>query len=146
PEMSYEETLSLMKEVSSVRSDAALEDFLSGITGKRTGTFILKKCIDKPLNERVSLLTINDLRAITAQLKSLRFPVTGISGFERSQATGGGIDISEVTSGYESKRYGGMFFCGEILDIFGDCGGFNLDFAFASGYAAGKNAAGKTTI
>ncbi|MBP5605992.1 MAG: aminoacetone oxidase family FAD-binding enzyme, partial [Ruminiclostridium sp.] len=123
PEMSYEETLSLLKEISIVRADAALEDFLSGITGKRVGIFILKRCVDKPLSERVSSLTDNELRSITSQLKSLRCPVTGISGFEKSQATGGGIDISEITPELGSKRYSGMFFCGEILDIFGDCGG-----------------------
>ncbi len=142
PEMSYEEILSALNDIRTVRADAALEDFLSGITGKRIGMFILKRCIDKPLNGRVSFLTDNDLRSIASQLRSLRFTITGISGFEKSQATGGGIDISEVTAEFECKKYGGMFFCGEILDIFGDCGGFNLNFAFASGYAAGKNAAG----
>ena len=52
----------------------------------------------------------------------------------------GGIETSEVNPHtLESKRVKGLYFCGEILDINGDCGGYNLHFAFASGIIAGEN-------
>ena len=53
----------------------------------------------------------------------------------------GGIASSEIDESLCSKRYKGLYFCGEILDVAGDCGGYNLQWAWSSGIWAGKNAA-----
>ena len=59
-----------------------------------------------------------------------------------AQVTAGGIDVADVNSvTLESKLAGGLYFAGEVLDIDGDCGGFNLQWAWSSGYIAGMNAA-----
>jgi predicted flavoprotein YhiN len=59
-----------------------------------------------------------------------------------SQVTAGGVDVNEVDSRtMESKIVAGTYFAGEILDIDGDCGGFNLQWAWSSGYVAGTHAA-----
>lgn len=64
--------------------------------------------------------------------------VTGTTGYDGAFITRGGVRLKEVRPDtLESKRQPGLFFCGEVLDIDGPCGGFNLQWAFASGYLAG---------
>ena len=58
-----------------------------------------------------------------------------------AQVTCGGIPADEVTDSFESRKAHGMYLCGEILNIQGKGGGYNLDWAWKSGYTAGKNAA-----
>jgi predicted flavoprotein YhiN len=58
--------------------------------------------------------------------------VTGSLGFDYAQVTKGGIPLAEVDDGLESKLVKGLYFAGEILDVDGPCGGFNLQWAFTS--------------
>ena len=60
-------------------------------------------------------------------------PVLGTLGFDYAQVTKGGINMNEVTDSLESKIEKNLFFAGEVLDVDGDCGGYNLQWAFASG-------------
>ncbi len=71
------------------------------------------------------------------------FDIHRTAGFDRSQVCSGGIDISEVDpSTMEVRRCPGVYVCGELLDVDGDCGGYNLHFAWATGRLAGISAAG----
>ena len=68
----------------------------------------------------------------------LRFTVTGNQGFEGAQVTAGGARTEEFDPGtMESRLVPGLFACGEVLDVDGECGGFNLQWAWSSGRAAG---------
>jgi hypothetical protein len=92
-------------------------------------------------NKLVKELTNADLDKLTNILTSWRFKVIGDKGWGQAQTTAGGIlshDIDPDT--LESKRISGLYFCGEILDVDGDCGGYNLQWAWSSGYVAGLNA------
>ena len=81
---------------------------------------------------------------IAAIIKHRPLTVTGVRGFEHAQICAGGVDLSEVVpETLESRLTEGLFFAGELLDVDGPCGGYNLRWAFASGYAAGKAAACK---
>ena len=65
---------------------------------------------------------------------------TGTEGFAKAEVTAGGVSTEDISSrSMESKRVPGLFFCGEVLDITGRLGGYNLHWAFASGHAAGEN-------
>lgn len=78
------------------------------------------------------------LRALAAAMRAFRLPVTGVSGFEAAQVTAGGLKTSEFDSNtLESRLAPGLYACGELLDIDGDCGGYNLQWAWASGLLAG---------
>ena len=67
--------------------------------------------------------------------------VTGYQSFEQAQVCSGGVDTREVNrKTLESMRCPGLYFAGELLDIDGKCGGYNLQWAWSSGYAAGINA------
>ncbi|MGB4595834.1 MAG: aminoacetone oxidase family FAD-binding enzyme [Anaerolineaceae bacterium] len=77
----------------------------------------------------------------------LTFPITGVGDFTRSQVTVGGVNVSEVSPHTcESRVVPGLFLVGETLDVAGPCGGFNLHFAFGSGYLAGAHLARSNKI
>ena len=63
--------------------------------------------------------------------------------FENAQVCAGGVSLDEITNEMESKLVKNLFFCGEILDVDGRCGGYNLQWAWTSGYLAGKYASRK---
>jgi predicted Rossmann fold flavoprotein len=75
-------------------------------------------------------------------LKGFKFEVTGTRSFEEAFVTGGGVNLKEIVpSTMESKLKAGLFFCGEVLDIHGYTGGYNITAAFSTGHTAGYHAA-----
>jgi predicted flavoprotein YhiN len=63
------------------------------------------------------------------------------NGFEQAQVCSGGVDFTELTTDMESIYQPGLFICGEMVDVDGKCGGYNLQWAWTSGYIAGVSAA-----
>ena len=89
--------------------------------------------------ETAGRLTDRQLRALAGAMRSMRLPVTGLSGFEAAQVTAGGLRTAEFDPDtLQSRLTPGLYACGELLDIDGDCGGFNLQWAWASGLKAGE--------
>lgn len=90
-------------------------------------------CIgDKPLSQ----LTGKEMSLISDAFAKMRFTVTGTAGFKQAMATAGGISLDSVTlSDMQSKEYPGLYFIGEVLDIDGNTGGYNLQFAYSSAMA-----------
>ena len=85
-----------------------------------------------------SLFTTNDLETAVNSLKSRRFPVLDTRGWNEAEFTSGGIDVNEVRNGtLESKLKRGVYIAGEVLDVDGKRGGYNLAWAWASGFVAG---------
>jgi predicted flavoprotein YhiN len=75
---------------------------------------------------------------LTGQINRCRLTATGTEGFNKAMVTRGGIDLKGVNPNtLESKRQPGLYFAGEALNLDGPCGGFNLQWAFSSGYLAG---------
>ena len=104
------------------------DDLLTGIINKKTGQSILKD-ITKPTAE-----------TITRAVKNFRLKIIGTLGFDYAQVTKGGIDTRDVDPlSMQSKLNDSLFLIGEILNVDGDCGGYNLTFAFSSGIIAAKN-------
>ncbi|MDX2252555.1 MAG: NAD(P)/FAD-dependent oxidoreductase, partial [Nitrospira sp.] len=76
-------------------------------------------------------------------LVALPLPVTGTEGYRTAEVTGGGVALAEVDPGSgQSRRVPGLFLAGELLDAFGPIGGFNFQWAWATGFLAGRAAAG----
>ena len=75
--------------------------------------------------------------------KHFKLEITGTKSFDAAQTTAGGIDTTELTPQLESCLVPGLFFAGEMIDIDGKCGGYNLQWAWSSGAVAGKAAARK---
>ena len=73
-------------------------------------------------------------------LTDFKIDIVDTKGYDNAQTCSGGIPLSEINpQTMESLKQKGLFFAGEILDVDGDCGGYNLTFAFLSGYLAGDN-------
>ena len=83
------------------------------------------------------------LKQLAGILKDLRVYVKGDAGWERAQVTAGGVDTGELNDELESSLLPGLYIVGELCDIDGTCGGYNLQWAFSSGAVAGRSAAGK---
>ena len=89
-----------------------------------------------------SAITGQQLRRLAGLLKDWRFEVEGTRGFNDAQVTAGGVCRTQVNpETMESRLQSGLYLCGEVLDVDGRCGGYNLQWAFASGYVAGCSAA-----
>ena len=76
---------------------------------------------------------------LTDCCKRMPYNVKGTRGFENAQVTSGGIALQEIDDRMMLKKMPGVFVCGEITDVDGNCGGYNLQWAWSSGAVAGKN-------
>lgn len=114
-------------------------EFLTGFINKRLGQVLLKEC-GVSLNGMVSEITDEQINKIANIIKNFSFVVTGNTGFNNSQVTAGGIDLSEIKETFESRKHTGLYLIGEMLDVDGDCGGYNLQWAWSSAAIAAKNA------
>ncbi len=85
--------------------------------------------------------TPEEIRHIVHTVKHFLLRITGYVGYEKAQVTLGGVDTEDLTDNLESRRCPGLFFCGELVDIDGTCGGYNLQWAWSSGHVAGYKAA-----
>ena len=126
---------SLLKTVPNQR----VVDILTGMVSNKIAPVLLDICkinIDTKANE----INAKQIKAIAYQLNSWKMKIVDTQGFGHAEASGGGVRTIEVDNRtYESKLCKGLYFAGEVLDIVGNRGGFNLHFAWASGYLVGKS-------
>lgn len=116
-------------------------DSFIGIINKKLIPVLLKEAAVADIHKPCFELEWNEKKNIIKLLKEWKFIVYDTNSFNNSQVTAGGIDTIYVNNQtMESKLVKNLFFCGEVLDVDGDCGGFNLQWAWSSGYTAGKNA------
>ena len=117
-------------------SDTVIALDLSGLVSTELAAYILEL-----FNQNRQSEGLNDsVHALISFMRDLRIPIRSTDKLEHAQVTRGGISVSEIASTFESKLQKNLYLCGEMLDIDGPCGGYNLHFAFASGYIAGENA------
>ena len=90
-------------------------------------------------NAKIDKLSNDDLDLLCHNILNFSFKVIKDHGFENAQTTSGGIDLKEINlDTLESNKVKGLYFCGEILDVDGACGGYNLSFAWITGLIAGE--------
>lgn len=119
------------------RPAAPAKEIFSGALHSRVGLALCKYAGINP-ETGCAELGAGEIDALASASKALRLEVTGVSGFESAQVTAGGISTAEFyPATMESKLVPGLFACGEVLDVDGDCGGYNLQWAWASGLLAG---------
>lgn len=122
------------------RKEMPADEAFTGIFNKKIAVFLLKKA-NIPTANNCLKLDYGDLKRLANITKNLTFEITGRGDFSSAQVTAGGVRGNELDNNLMSKKVCGLFFAGEIIDIWGDCGGYNLHFAFASGIKAGRAAA-----
>jgi len=116
-------------------------DSLLGIINKKLIPVVLREAGVKDIHKECSNLSNMEINNLCRILKAWRFKVTDTNSFKNAQVTAGGVDTREVSpETLESKIVPNLYFAGEVLDVDGDCGGFNLQWAWSSGYIAAVNA------
>jgi len=120
------------------------EDLLTGILHNRLGR-VLTQAVGISGYVPISQLEENEIAAVVHAVKSFEVELTEPMGMDAAQVTAGGIATSEFDPiTMESRLVPGLYACGEVLDIDGDCGGYNLQWAWSSGHLAGRSAGGNT--
>lgn len=140
--MSKEELKNLISKRFKNSPNKTIEFSLVGLINKRLIPVLLKEAGIKDLRCLVANISLKEQENIINILTDWRFKIIGTKGWNSAQVTAGGVDTREINqSTMESKLVKGLFFAGEVIDIDGKCGGFNLQWAWSSGFVAGKNAA-----
>ncbi|MCR4585098.1 MAG: aminoacetone oxidase family FAD-binding enzyme [Lachnospiraceae bacterium] len=114
-----------------------LEKFFAGILNKNLAIFLIKREGLKP-SLKTSELDENEVLELIRAFKNQSFKLKNTNGFKNAQVSSGGIPLSEVSDRLESRIIPGLYIIGEMLNVCGECGGYNLHFAMASAHAAAE--------
>lgn len=141
PEYTHEQTINLLWELYALRAQWRLDDWLTGLFPKKLAMFLIRTSeISLPFDSFVYQLTPSALERVSVMLQNCCFPVISRGSWQEAQVTMGGVSADEIENTLQSRILKGLFFSGEILDLHGDCGGYNLEWAWHSGQYAAKNA------
>ncbi|MGI6752153.1 MAG: NAD(P)/FAD-dependent oxidoreductase [Anaerovoracaceae bacterium] len=142
PHFSYEELLEKLYDRMIFLKERRVNDFLDGMLHPKLKAFYLSRWIGDRRDFSVSTLSREDIECLPKILKAWELPVYGTAGWKESQVSGGGVDVSQVLpETMEIEGIKGLYVAGELLDVDGPCGGWNLQWAWTSGYLAGRAAA-----
>ena len=123
----------------------SLEDFLNGIVPKRLGQSLVKAA-GLPMGMAAGELNGKQIAALAEALGGWSLPVVGVQDFDQAQVTAGGASLKDFdVRCMQSLRVPGLFAAGEVLDVDGDCGGFNLQWAWSSALLASEGIDGRLT-
>lgn len=123
-----------------MQTNYPIDELLTGVLHNRLGR-VLTQCAGIKGKAYCKDLSQRELEELCRCVKALEVELTEPMGMENAQVTAGGVltdDFDPYT--LESKKIPGLFVCGELLDVDGDCGGYNLQWAWSSGCVAGRNA------
>ena len=138
PQTEPHDLLLLLKKRKSLLHGRLLEDFFTGFIHKRVGQTLLRVC-GLSLNTPVKQLTSAQIERLAVLCKCWNIDVYGTTGFSNAQVTGGGISTADFNpTTMEHRQLSGLYAIGEVLDIDGDCGGYNLQWAWSSAAAAAE--------
>lgn len=140
PNNSYEEIRKLIIKQKTLFSDFSVDKLLTGIFHKTLACAILRQSGISDLSRKAKTLSSNETESICKTIHKMKFDVIKNEGFDKAQCCLGGLIASEINPlTMETKKIKNLFVCGEAVDICGECGGYNLHFAFASGRLIGDN-------
>lgn len=116
----------------------SITELLEGYLNYKIVNVILRECGISCDSSWIDL-SENDRHSLFNYLTSFNVDIVGTRGFDNAQVSVGGISLDDINiNTFESKVVPGLYFTGEVLDVTGDCGGYNLGFAFLSGMIAGE--------
>ncbi len=141
PQMEYEAAGRMLKERRKRRKGDTCEAWMTGLLNKKLCLVLLKLSSIGP-EERVEAVDEERWNRLLKNLKAYKTTVVSTNSYENAQVCCGGVDTREVEGKtLESKKVRGLYFAGELLDVDGICGGYNLQWAWSSGMTAGCHAA-----
>ena len=142
PGYTKEELESLLLNRFETLKNRTAEELLVGLHNHKVNYVLLKELGIDPVADSKKAYQKDDFSKLAALYKELNCQVTELNPFANAQVCAGGVDTSEIDNQtMESKLVKGLYFAGELVDVDGTCGGYNLQWAWSSGYVAGKYAA-----
>ena len=126
----------ILKERKNMFPQRCAADLMSGTLNKKLGLMLLKL---SGIRQDTPAIKIRDDETdkMADIIKDLKVGIEGTNGFKEAQICLGGVDCSEIDGNMQSRIVPSLYFCGEILDLHGDCGGYNLQLAWSTGAIAG---------
>ena len=145
PNMSLEGTVELFtKRLHKVEQKKTICECFVGLFNRKLAEVLIKEA-GISLGDSPKKLSHEMIARLAEVAKGLRVDITGSKSFEQAQVCAGGVDTDEIyAETMESKIVPGVYFAGELVDIDGMCGGYNLQWAWSSGYVAGLHAANRS--
>lgn len=144
PERSWEEVKAYYLKQQRRFPEETVFQLLCGIYPKAFAGYLLKR-LDWKKETTLKSLGDKQLNRLTSEVKKLTFSPFYREDYEKAQVTGGGVALEEISiDTFECRKYKGLFFTGEMLDIYGCCGGYNLSFALLSGIRAADTVIGRS--
>lgn len=140
PSVNEEDFITLMQDRILIYQGATAKEFFLGILNNKISDLLInlaglsQDSIIDDSNEDAIILATSLIKCFTVNIK-------GTKSFENAQACSGGIPLSEVDDSCQSIKRSGLYIIGEMLDVDGKCGGYNLQWAWTTGYIAGRAAA-----
>ncbi|WP_350344301.1 NAD(P)/FAD-dependent oxidoreductase [Proteinivorax tanatarense] len=142
PEYSFNQLEELIRTRLAYSGTKPLDFSFIGLLNKNMIPVVLQCAEVKNVKIDAYKATDKEIKSIVQVLKHWKFTVKDFNSWKHAQTTAGGVDTRDISpKTLESKIIKGLYICGELLDIDGDCGGFNLQWAWSSGFIAGENAA-----
>ncbi|MDD3462423.1 MAG: NAD(P)/FAD-dependent oxidoreductase [Sulfurospirillaceae bacterium] len=142
PSFSKEELRVLLQNRLKKTNKKSVSMWLDGLINKKLTSLVLE---NSSLSKNIfssDELTAKDMTKLAFGMKNIKIEITGTKGFKSAEVTAGGVDTKEVDAKtMMSKKVQNLYFSGEVLDVDGDCGGYNLYWAWASGFVAGHSMA-----
>ncbi|MCR4704804.1 MAG: aminoacetone oxidase family FAD-binding enzyme [Lachnospiraceae bacterium] len=139
PDLSDSEWEESIKKRYHTLGELSLDQFFTGLVNKKMIPVLLKESGLKGQVQTVSISVPRVLEA-AALLKRFPFTCTSLNPYQNAQLCAGGVLLSELNEQFEAKSVKGLYMTGEILDVDGMCGGYNLQWAWTSGFLAGRSA------
>ena len=141
PDMPENNLFLMLKDRARLYPERSVREFLIGILHQKLcALFTELACL--PEDKQACALSSRELFALAKLMKALPADIVKTGGFDNAQVCSGGVDGRELSPQLEAKGYPGLYFAGELIDVDGICGGYNLQWAWSSGYIAGSSAPG----
>lgn len=144
PDYTQEEVKRLRLSREPLKKGRSVEEYFTGLLHKKLTMLFIRLAGLSP-HKAAQLLSGEELERAYGLFKEFRVHAVGSASFDSAQVCAGGVPLGEVTRELESVKVPGVYFAGELLDVDGKCGGYNLHWAWCSGYVAALAAAKKET-
>jgi len=136
PELSKEKLKSMLQQRVKSQGEKKVSLWLDGIFHKKLSQYLIQSIKLPSHIQKGKQLGTKEINKLVHSIKSLSFTIIDTKGFDNCEVCSGGVDLNEINLyTMESKKQKNLYITGEVLDIDGDCGGYNLHFAWASAYA-----------
>lgn len=136
PQLGEEDLLHMLAELQKQYGKQPVEEVLALFLHKKICGALLHR-LPLSFQQEMQMVSDKQLKKLARLCKGFVFEMSGYPGFDKAQVTMGGIPVSEIDDRMQSRKVKGLYFAGEIIDVDGRCGGYNLQWAWTSGYIAG---------